>query len=267
MARKGDYPMCYMMPDLQFPNRFPLVVSLDPRLDADPAMWKAYGTPFQVFRTFGMSDEAWHCPSADPIRYLYTANGVPPEWGDCVWTSYMYVGGLYYISSSNNNVGKSSAHWDSAIKLTPVSGSIATPAVTMHDVALGDKILAADCVFYSGGSGYKWDTVGRRYVINHESSYDPHRPAFQNVLWGDGHVEAKTFSDYPSALSTGNYSFMHAGSGTGGYMYWGQSVAPPAPPKPPAPPSPPSPPSPPKPPPPPKPPAPPPLTPNPIPNG
>jgi hypothetical protein len=160
----------------------------------------------------------------------------------------MYVGGL-----TLKNVGKSTAHW-------AVAGT-ATPAIRNNENDLVDKVLCADIVFYSGGPGNKWDTVGRRYIINHPNQTNAFLPDFQNLLYGDGHVEPKTKGDYGWALNTStNYSFRHANNGVGGYMYWGES--PPAPPPPPPPPTPPSPPSP---PPPPKPPTPPPVTPAPIP--
>jgi prepilin-type N-terminal cleavage/methylation domain-containing protein len=247
---KGYFPMCYKMPDVSFPYRFPIVVSQDDRLDQDFKLWQAYGTSFPCFTAYGMQNESWHCPDVNPIRFLDPANGCPPEWGVCVWTDYMYVGGM-----TTANVGKSTAHWTAA--------GTATPAVRSNENDLVDKILAADTVFYTGGPGNKWDTVQYRYLINHPNHTQGFLPDFQNILHGDGHVDALTASDYRWALNTStNYSLRHAGGGVGGYLYWGEQ--PPAPPPPPAPPVPPSPPVP---PPPPRPPVPPPVTPNPIPAG
>jgi len=249
---RNCFPMCYNMPDTSFPYRFPLVHSQDTSLDQTTAMWQAYGTSYPEFALYGMQDQSWYCPSSDPIRFLDPANGIPPEWGVCVWTDYMYVGGLYYISGVGTNVGKSKANW--------MNNNSAVPAVRNNENDLVDKILAADVVFYSGGGGYKWDIVGQRYLINHRYPLDTKRPDFQNILYGDGHVEPKTIGDYPYPLSTAatNYSFYHANNGVGGFMYWGQS--PPAVPPPPSPPTPPNPN-----PPPPSPPVPPPVTPQPIP--
>jgi prepilin-type N-terminal cleavage/methylation domain-containing protein len=269
LDHKGYYPMCYNMPDPKFVYRFPIVVSQDHRIDQDFAMWQAYGTSYPCFRSYGMVDQSWYCPSSDPIRFLDPANGIPPEWGVCVWTDYMYVGGMHLATPAlATNVGQSVANWGVA--------KTATPAVQSTETHQDDKILAADTVFYSGGTGYKWDTVGRRYIINHPNSHDPHRPDFQNILYADGHVEPKTIADYPLPLNnSSNYSFRHANNGVGGFLYWGQSPPPPppppappkpAPPKPVTPPAPPAPKAPPPPPPPPKPPAPPILTPNPIPS-
>ena len=247
---KGYFPMCYNMPDLKFPYRFPIVVSQDDRLDQDFKLWQAYGTSYPCFTSYGMQTESWHCPSGGSVRFLDPADGNPPEWGLCVWTGYMYVGGL-----KTNNVGKSTAHWAAA--------GTATPAVRADENDLVDKILAADIVFYTGGPGNKWDTVQYRYLINHPNNGQVHLPDFQNILHGDGHVDALTIMDYKWALNTStNYSFRHANNGVGGYLYWGET-----PPAPPVPPPPPPPPGPPVPPPPPQPPPPPVVTPNPIPAG
>jgi hypothetical protein len=126
----GYYPMCYKMPDTQFPYRFPMVISQDTRLDLDPILWKAYGNSWTAFSQFGTSAGTWYCPSADPIRFLDPSMGIPPEWGTCVWTDYMYVGGL-----TLTNCGKSTPHWGSA--------GTAVPAVRTIQTQLCDRVLAA----------------------------------------------------------------------------------------------------------------------------
>jgi prepilin-type N-terminal cleavage/methylation domain-containing protein len=248
---KGWFPAAYGMPDPKFPYRFPIVVGNDPALDdTNFAQWQAYGTSYSCFTSYGMTDGVWQCPSNDRVRYLDPSNGLAPEWGPAVvWTGYMYVGGLVYIPGVKSNIGSSTANW--------INEEAAVPAVRSNQNDQVDKILAADIVFYSGGAGYKWDTIGRRYFINHPNSGNPFRPDFQNILYGDGHVEPKTFSDYGLALNASNYTFRHANNGVGGFMYWGQVPPIPPVPQPPTPPNPnPAPPSPPKPPP---------ITPQPIP--
>lgn len=270
---KGYFPMCYMMPDPSFTYRFPLVISANADLEqiTDPTLnWKRYGTPYQTFQFYGMTDQSWTCPSFEAIRYLDPSDPVTPspaEWGTCYWVDYMYVGGMVDIPSAAtppNNFYNSRPYWDTS-RNYPYT-SVATPAVRTNENDLVQKILAADQVFYTGGSGYKWDGVSRRWRINHTINYGSltyQKPAFQNILWGDGHVDALTDADYPNPLNTSNFAFEHVkNNAVGGFMYWGQF--PPAPPAPPAPPSPPSPPAPPSPPPPPPPP--PPVTPNPIPS-
>ena len=131
-------------------------------------------------------------------------------WGSMVWTSYAYVGGL-----TATNYGRSVARWGRAV-----------PAVKVQDRDLSGKVLAADTVFYTGGPLYLWDAVQPTYLINHRKWKDPTRPAFQNILYGDGHVEGKGSEYYPNALNTtNNFSLQHAKSPIGGFIYWGPKLA------------------------------------------
>jgi hypothetical protein len=172
-------------------------------------------------------------------------NPVDPAWGPVVWTNYLYAGGLL-----TTNLGNSSQKWNQCI-----------PAVKNNDADSAHRVLAADMVFW-GGSGTKWTNVGRKYDINHARNDGSNLPAFQNILYGDGHVEGKGREWYPIALGTGNYSFLYTSKASyGGYCYWGRYLLdgvvndPPVPPNPNPPPPNPNPP----------PPPPPPPTPNPLP--
>src|SRR5438309_526425 len=49
---------------------------------------------------------------------------------------------------------------------------------------------------------------------------DPHRPAYPNILWGDGHVDSKTNADYPDPLSAKNYSLCHWFGADVNDYYW-----------------------------------------------
>ena len=91
------------------------------------------------------------------------------------------------------------------------------PAVRVKDSDLAHRILAADEVFYSGGPVSAWDAV-TRYRINHRSRSDPTRPALQNILYADGHVEATTEKAYASGLTITNFSITHFTNGA--FFYW-----------------------------------------------
>jgi prepilin-type N-terminal cleavage/methylation domain-containing protein len=212
--RKGRFPMTFRMPGATYRYRFPAVITQNWDNDLTLTKWTTYGTPWQTFLQFGMVPNNFTCPSAErSIEFLDTSTGTPAMWGPIVWTDYIYVGGL-----TTRNYGSSLAHWGSAI-----------PAVRANDRELSQRILAADMVFYTGGPGFSWDVAQLRYRINHRRASDPTRPAFQNILYGDGHVEGKGPDYYPEVLTTKNYSFAHAKSPTGGYLYWGpnQSGKPP----------------------------------------
>ena len=95
------------------------------------------------------------------------------------------------------------------------------PAVTQYDQDLTHKVLAADEVWFSGGPAYPWDPYDH-YRINHPLASDPHRPAWQNILWGDGHVQGVGKDYYPDPLSVSNYSFQHYYNGA--FFYWGHQL-------------------------------------------
>ncbi len=239
---KGVFPMAYQMPDPAYPFRFPALLSGDETL-MDPPLynWKKYGVPWQTFQKYGVEQGNFVCPSADycSVKEYSTANGAPPEWGPVLWTHYQYVAGL-----TTTNKGKSGVNWGTA-----------EPALKLNDAQGSRKVIAADMVYYSG-NGTKWSTVRSKYMINHRRR-DTALPSFQNILYADGHVEGQGAETFPTALNqSNNYSLLHAGSGIGGYFYWGPNFTtlvlnPPAPPKPPTPPTPPATPKPPAPPPPP----------------
>jgi hypothetical protein len=122
-----------------------------------------------------------------------------------VWGHYMHVGGI----STQTMAMPSFANW----------GTMA-PAVRSNERDLPRHVLAADEVFFSGGPGFAWDPGGT-YRINHPDRRDPGRPAFQNELYGDGHVEGVGRSGYPTALSITNFSMEHYPGGP--FFYWRQS--------------------------------------------
>ena len=246
---RGVFPMAYNQTAVSSGSyRFPAVIGNDDA-DMDNDLWKTKGVPFGTFLEYGTAEKSWLCPSAaDNIRY-YDGTGASAVWGPVVWTDYMYVGGLL-----TTNVGKSVQRWNEC-----------QPATKTNDSNSSQRTLAADMVFFTGGPGWQWDAIHARYDINHRESAHTKRPSFQNILYGDGHVEGKGASWYPQDLSTSNYSFAHAGSGLGGFMYWGRYLIEGAIPDPPVPPNPNPPP--PSPPPPPNPnPPPPPVLPPPLPN-
>lgn len=247
--KKSRFPMTYMMPDPAYPYRFPLVISMDDTLDNSlTTPWTMYGTPWQTLEKFGVTREIMDCPTSSGQARMVTS--APTGWGQVLWTDYMYIGGM-----TKPVMGKSTARWGSAV-----------PAVTSKDKRLTECILAADAVFYSGGAAQKWDSAVGRYIINHPKANNGTRVEYQNVLYGDGHIEGHGVDYYPDALTTSNYSMLQGPTPLGGFLYWGAIQSnpnlgfdqPPFVPPPPAPPSPPSPP---------KPPPPPPQVPDPIPGG
>ncbi len=148
----------------------------------------------------GIRDSSLVCPSSVNPLMLWTWGD--QEWGDAVWGNYMYMGGL---TADNQPM--------------PVNWGTRPPAVRESDQHAEERVLAADEVFYAGFGGSVWlEITGQTWRINHPRSDDPTRPAFQNILFGDGHVEGFGKDYYPDPLSTSNYSCNHAGDG--GFFYW-----------------------------------------------
>lgn len=214
--------------------------------DTPPNVYYSNGTTWSTFTDYGVTLKNLSCPSfREPAQMLFVANGdVPAQYGDVVRMNYFYVGGLTSAgnSSSSSSILLSGQHWGTAV-----------PAVTNHDSITGGMvhnvsttntqvghafsgagILAADNVFYTGGTGYSLTgEVQTNYIINHMRWNNPALPDFQNVLYADGHVEGHGTEEFPIALGIestpapgNNYSFV-AGPKTslsplGGFFYWGE---------------------------------------------
>jgi prepilin-type N-terminal cleavage/methylation domain-containing protein len=214
LAHNARFPASYRMPQSGYNYRFPLVISRDTTLDDSLSKWTTYGSSWSIFTRNGATERTFICPSAaeQQVKYLDSTNGAPTMWGPVVWSNYAYVAGL-----TSTNYGSSSARWGSA-----------APAVKAIDRGLSQRILAADMVFFTGGPAYLWDQVHQRYEINHPAMRDPKRPAYQNVLYGDGHVEGHGPEYWSKPLNTTtNYSLEHGSvkSLVGGFIYWGPTQA------------------------------------------
>ncbi len=160
----------------------------------------------------GISTSSLICPSSQNSIHIW--NPGDSNWGDIVWGQYMYVGGITtdHLYPSVGNFGT-----------YPSLGNFGTkvPAVRENDLQLQDEILAADEVWFSGGPSYGWDYAGT-YRINHRRIDDPTRPAWQNILFGDGHVAGFGKDFYPNSLDVNNYSLNHYANGA--FFYWGGNV-------------------------------------------
>ena len=101
------------------------------------------------------------------------------------------------------------------------------PAVRDTDYRGEGRVLAADMVFFTGGTSYAWNNAGPTYVINHNSP-TPGMPAFQNILYCDGHVEGKGPGFYANILSVddsnNNPVFSLQVESSGAFLYWGGST-------------------------------------------
>ena len=194
----------------------------------DTDYWKHYGVNLEEFIRYGVergnlplppptgqqvaydptgiSNSSVVCPSSTSEVYLTTAGD--NLWGTNVWGHYMYVGGIskeYFDKPPLSAPGR----WDAQINW----GS-KIPAVRQGDPGLGRRVLAADEVF-------KWTPVDPLRT-NHRDAKDPTRPAWQNILYGDGHVEGYSKDYFPEPLNASNFSVGHYHPNYA-YFYWGRS--------------------------------------------
>ncbi len=150
----------------------------------------------------GLSGCNLFCPSSqNTLQVAYPPDGL---WGEMCWTNYMYMGGLDQANMPFNfGAGTANpspyAHWGNVI-----------PARREDDRRLGERVLAADEVWWGA---LDWGGSNR---INH--TVDNKRPTFQNVLYGDGHVEGHGQSYWTADLNWNDFSLQHWSNGA--LFYW-----------------------------------------------
>jgi len=179
--------------------------------------WKRNGTPWRLWREYGLVDAVVSCPSADFRNAWGMGAGPAPVpmgspggtvFGAYHYVSYAWLAGLQHARhgtpSFNGGGGfnASSKRWRPAVRTTD-NGS---PS---------NLVLAADEVYWSGPASWG----GVNVSINHRSA-DPMMPAFQNVLFADGGVLGHSrYAARLSELSEAAFSFAH-GDTSRGRWYW-----------------------------------------------
>lgn len=190
-------------------------------LPTGPDAWKTWGAELTTLADYGLAlgnvptapamgaagtqfdpgASSLVCPSSSNPCTIWSAQ----NWGTVIWSNYMYMGGLVpYADSSAGTVGStvptqynmSICYWGSMM-----------PAVKQNDPDSSDRVLAADEA-YADWVGGPVDQLtftslngGLAYRVNHQDKNFPTpRPAYQNILYGDGHVSALNSSDYPQGL-------------------------------------------------------------------
>jgi len=192
----GRLPMSYRT---NHGYRFPNNINND---DAEADAWLTWGTTWKQWQAQGINAGLRRCPSSKRPLNQWTAAD-DPNWGGTITTHYQLVSGL----ETNNMLG-STANW----------GNV-PPVVTYADDRPATRMLAADLTFY--GSDANWPAWGSNW-INHPRA-NPMQPDYQNLLFGDGHLEGQVASRYyPNGLTDSNYSLAHQFPGVGGLFYWGR---------------------------------------------
>lgn len=160
-----------------------------------------FGTPWSVFKDMGLNIDVAACPSAESQDEPQIRSG--SNWGKYLSMSYMYPVGAT----------------DDPVNGSPTVNSADRPIQPADNIDKGGDghILAADLVYWGGGPSYAW---GNTYKINHVSSRSSDRADYQNILFGDGHVEAEVrWGGELENSSTGdNFSYRQGTSGS--FYYW-----------------------------------------------
>jgi len=166
--------------------------------------WETWGTSLDTLKQYGLVEGLLLCPSrAANLNWTVVTDNGSDWWGNYVRTNYMYMGGL-----TTNNIGWN-ALWGK------------TPAAKSGQTSLWERVLAADEVSWSGPPNSAWSAGGQYYIFNHRGT-DVSRPAYQNILYGDGHVDGVGSSFYPALLNETNASARQGGAGFDYYFYYGR---------------------------------------------
>ena len=188
----GNYsPMCNVLRNDDGPNN-------------KESEWEIYGTSLTTFRQYGLTDGLMMCPTNRWDSLVYGTE--PTWWGSRVDLPYLYMGGLTPANCTyfGNNC---------------VFASV-SPAARTNEKGLSEHVQPADQVSYAPVTSAYFAEKGA-YIFNHRG-LERTRPAFQNILFGDGHVEGVGSSFYPAVLTEFNASARQGGPGWDYYFYWGR---------------------------------------------
>ncbi len=167
-----------------------------------------YGTYYETLKEYGLTDGIALCPSGSSKKVTYAADWT--WWGARANIGYQYIGGSWeYLKNQGGKYSNNGPRnqWNDNIN-RPV-------AARVTDDGLSGRFMAADRVELRTGA---WGA--NVFIANHQQfSPHPFKPAYQNLLFADGHVEGKG-SDYypePCSYSPANYT---KGTDNGLAMFW-----------------------------------------------
>ncbi|MCJ8331782.1 MAG: DUF1559 domain-containing protein [Lentisphaeria bacterium] len=163
---------------------------------SDDWQWQC-GHTLETWAEYGFELEMFRCPSGDVNGHPFYKGG----WDNEFAIHYTYVGG--YGDLIATPVGGSSG---SAIQ------NVYLPVNTLGDNNMDTKILSADNYYSDLGS--TWLTPHPANDGN-LSSGEPLFPEFQNLLFGDGHVEGIS-NNYNTFMTASNASWRLNGFS----IYW-----------------------------------------------
>jgi prepilin-type N-terminal cleavage/methylation domain-containing protein len=180
-------------------------IPLDEIYDPDGLTgWMRYGASWEFLQEYGLTEESASCVGSENE---FTSAEWDPWWGPMVYqNTYIYVAGIRDTPADTGGypgpgppTGHSSQDWGEH-----------PAAHSPRDPRLADAVIAADEVFLNHPD---W----QRYRVNHPRRDNTLLPEKQNVLFGDGAVQAYDGrAIYRDDLADINPSYWHA------HHWWGR---------------------------------------------
>jgi prepilin-type N-terminal cleavage/methylation domain-containing protein len=195
--------------------------------------WKSYGTPWDTWLRYGMSNRLAVCPiwqgsgTGPATSYYYddpnnpapwrvsdttggTAPGVNTGWGAQVFIGYQYIGGTDTTKPSGPN-GVNDFAWNSR------------PPASRLTNANASSVLVSDLLYMNRG----WANPPNNYrAVGHPASHSPVQPQSMSITFGDTHValERETFFEQPQIFGNTGLPAPHQYSYRGGdsFYWWGK---------------------------------------------
>ena len=150
----------------------------------DPVpVWRYFGTSLETYAEYGVALQGLDCPSGPetPEQEIWGSWG---GFGQRVDTEYLLLGGCQGDSAGGyDGPGGIALSYDGYA--WNYDDSVPSAVVSTEDHDTAGRVLAADLVMYRE----------EQLVSNHVGD-SAEVPDYQNVLWGDGHVENRDSSYY-----------------------------------------------------------------------
>jgi prepilin-type N-terminal cleavage/methylation domain-containing protein len=172
--------------------------------------FRGHGTAWETWsEVYGVGLKSLDCATTEfqPFRGISTWGAL----GDRVMHDYLIVSGTIDAAGANNPGGAGAAgprRW--------AAYDLSHPAVSLEDPNLSSRIIAADRVEWDESQGQPWS--------NHDGYLIDGTPTFQNVVFGDGHVEPYGPEQYPTIITSGNGTWSgpsHSPDKMWGKVFWG----------------------------------------------